>query len=494
MIKRLVQSISRFGNGVFSGAGSVYRSSGFSAYLKQWMPSWFGSNKFVNTELRTLRDRSRDLYNNTALGATIIDNLTVNTIGAGLDMISEPDADFLMTAIPGLKPEDIQRKKKEIESWWSIYVSGTDADIEGKRTYAELETLAYKTKLISGEVMALLPVVPRIGSPFRTRIQILEGDNIGSGFGVPANAPYGVETDSHGVPVAYWLAPGPGMKAERYPVYGERTWRRNVLHVYDQDRPGQQRGIPALTRIMGTLKNIDRHKESELVARLVQSYMTAVVKSPVADMLGAPASNKPEQSDIELGPGAVQYLTPGEELQLIDPNRNASDYRQFLDGEYRDIGMAMGIAYEELVLQFNSSYSASRMARMENYKRASIRRWAWAAAYHQPIFQEWLAEQVGMGRIELPGYTTSQLVRRAWAAARWVGDPPGSIDDLKEAQAAEKRLQIRLTTLEEEKLIFNGARNFESLRDIVNETSGQGATQPEPAPQMTLGELIGDTA
>jgi lambda family phage portal protein len=480
MVRSIAKFFGRTGANIYTGAGRVYQSSGFSAYLKQWMPSWFGANKFVNTELRTLRDRSRDLYNNNALASSIIDNLTVNTIGAGLDMISEPDANYLMAA--GIDAETIKRKKKELESWWSMYVSGTDADIEGKRTYAELEILAYKTKLISGEVMALLPVVPRLGSPFRMRLQVLEGDNIGSGFGVPQNAPFGVETDSHGVPVAYWLSSGPGMPASRYPVYGERTGRRNLIHIYDQDRPGQQRGIPALTRIMQTLKNIGRHKESELVARLVQSYMTAVVKSPVANMMGGPPNTtSPEQSDIELGPGAVQYLTPGEEIDLIDPNRNASDYRQFLDGEYRDIGMAMGIPYEELVFQFNSSYSASRMARMENHKRVSVRRWTWAGSYHQPIYTEWVAEQVGMGRIDLPGFQSSQLMRRAWTAARWVGDPPGSIDDLKEAQAAKQRLEIGLTNLEEEKLIFNGARNFESLRDIQGADQHDNARRAEPA-------------
>jgi capsid protein len=63
---------------------------------------------------------------------------------------------------------------------------------------------------------------------------------------------------------------------------------------------------------------------------------------------------------------------------------------------------------------------------------------------------------VATGRISAPGFFADPAVRKAWCGAVWLGDGPGSIDPLKEANAIEKRIDIGLTTLAEETAAYDG--------------------------------------
>ena len=53
------------------------------------------------------------------------------------------------------------------------------------------------------------------------------------------------------------------------------------------------------------------------------------------------------------------------------------------------------------------------------------------------------------GRVTAPGFFDDPLVRAAWCGAQWIGPVQGSIDPLKEAQAAVLQIQRALKTHEQ---------------------------------------------
>jgi hypothetical protein len=63
------------------------------------------------------------------------------------------------------------------------------------------------------------------------------------------------------------------------------------------------------------------------------------------------------------------------------------------------------------------------------------------------VYELWFEEMVDAGKIEAPGFYDN---RTAWTRARWIGPGRGWIDPLKEAQAAELRMDIMVSTLEDE--------------------------------------------
>jgi len=68
----------------------------------------------------------------------------------------------------------------------------------------------------------------------------------------------------------------------------------------------------------------------------------------------------------------------------------------------------------------------------------------------------WFEEAAAIGRVSAPGFFADPAWRRAWSAAVWTGDGPGSIDPMKEANAAEKRIDLEISTRADESLQYDG--------------------------------------
>src|SRR5699024_3164335 len=99
----------------------------------------------------------------------------------------------------------------------------------------------------------------------------------------------GVEVDKFGAPVKYYIAkkhPGSTsvlIKKDVQPVavFGNKSGRRNILHIYqDLERIGQRRGAPLLSPVIETLKHMTRYTEAELIALVVAGMFTVFVKAP----------------------------------------------------------------------------------------------------------------------------------------------------------------------------------------------------------------------
>jgi capsid protein len=122
----------------------------------------------------------------------------------------------------------------------------------------------------------------------------------------------------------------------------------------------------------------------------------------------------------------------------------------------RQIGMALEMPYEVLVMHFQSSYSAARAALLMAWKSFRSKRDLLAKTFCQPVLELWLADEVAEGRISCPGFFTDDIVRAAWCAAIWTGDGPGSIDPQKEVDAAQKRVDLGISTKQAESIAYDG--------------------------------------
>jgi capsid protein len=92
--------------------------------------------------------------------------------------------------------------------------------------------------------------------------------------------------------------------------------------------------------------------------------------------------------------------------------------------------LRLEIPYELLVKHFTVSYSARRAALLEARKSFRMRRTWLASDFCQPIYEEWFAEAVAKGRIDIQ-VSLNPLIRKAYTQAEWYGPAPGQIDPLK---------------------------------------------------------------
>jgi capsid protein len=107
---------------------------------------------------------------------------------------------------------------------------------------------------------------------------------------------------------------------------------------------------------------------------------------------------------MELGSGTIAELAPDEDITIANPNRPNANFDPFFLAVIRQIGIALGIPYEVLIMHFSSSYTASKAA-IETARQFFMDRRNWLATdFCQPTYEWFLYECVSRGVIDAPGF------------------------------------------------------------------------------------------
>lgn len=174
-------------------------------------------------------------------------------------------------------------------------------------------------------------------------------------------------------------------------------------------------------------------------------------------------------------PGRAVNLLPGESIDAPDIGRPNAQFDPFVSAVLRQIGVGLELPFEVVIKHFNSSYSAARAALLDAWRFFRGRRDWLAGAFCQPIYEFWLEEAIAIGRIRAPGFFADPAYRRAWSAAVWTGDGPGSIDPNKEIGAAIERINAGVSTLAAESLLHDGGDWETKHRQRVREIEARRA-------------------
>jgi len=411
--------------------------------------------------LGEIRARSRAMLMNAPLAAGAVNTVVTNVVGTGLRFSPQARGTDL-AALAGVTPAQVLAFEQGAEREWRLFQRAEHCDAAGQTGFAAMQELAFRAVLASGDCLALMVQAPR-GAPFDFALQLVEADRLSNPqFKADSETlAGGVEFNAAGRPVAYHVA-----EMERTTSV-QRSWRRlpatapdgspRVLHLLHRQRIGQSRGVPYLAPVMATLKQIDRYTEAEVTAAVLNACIAIIGESPTGDSplkaeavaAGAGTSSAPgfRRAEINYEPGmTLEGFLPGESLKSFSPDRPSSGFDAFVQAVLRQVGVALELPFELLVKHFTASYSAARAALLQAWGFFRMRR-AWLAdALCQPVYELVIANAIVRGRITAPGFLVDPAIRAAWCGARWTGPSPGQLDPLKEVNAAEKRLALRLST------------------------------------------------
>jgi lambda family phage portal protein len=417
--------------------------------------------------LPSLRAGSRDLWMNSPIAGAVINRMRTNSIGFGLTLQSRVNADYL-----GITTEEAERWQRKVEHEWRVWSESKLCDIRSSCNFYELQELAFTSQLLNGDCFTILPRVRTKGFPYSLKIGILEADLICNPNGAEDTMKIagGVETDENGAPLFYHLKKFKGELLpqtyeeglatwERIPVFGALSGRRNVLHLFRMERPGQRRGVPLLAPLIEPLKQISRLTEAELQASVVSSLFTVFVTNTPTGALGpgfldeeksVPDSDPASSKLYEMGPASIITLDKDQSIEIADPKRPNANFEPFFLALVKIIGAHTEIPAEQVMLSYNASYSASRGAVLEATKMYKNRRLGFARNFNQPIYEDFLEEGVLNGRFEAPGFLEDPMMRAAWARAKWTGPGQGMLNPEAEAAASVLLIKNNLSTHEEE--------------------------------------------
>lgn len=477
---------------ILNSGYSNYGASHTKKSLLGWLYHGGSANEDIQDNLSTLRQRSRDLYAGVPLATSAIKTMRTNVVGTGLTLKSQIDYEFL-----GMTEEQAEQLERNIEREFALFEE--ECDIERLDNFSELQHLAFANWLLSGDVIALLPKTKRVGSVYDLRIQLVESDRVCAPLGKELDPHFigGIETNSAGETVAYHIlnvhplsfsTEEPAPKWTRVKAFGDRTGRRNVIHIMNRERIGQRRGVPFLAPVIEALKQLGRYMDAELVAAVVSGMFAVFIQKSdnsadgmaLGEVVPESEQVSTSENDIEIGNGSIIDLEEGETANPVSPGRPNANFDGFVVAISRQIGAALEIPYELLLKNFTASYSASRGALLEAWKSINMYRNWLAKDFCQPIYEEWLAEAVAKGRIIAPGFFSDVAIRKAYSGAEWNGPAQGLLNPVQEVQAAELRVTNGFSTRAREAREMNGSDFFKNARQrkreekMMKEVNGNG--------------------
>jgi len=305
--------------------------------LLDWRP-WDGSPRREHMHLGLLRARSRDACRNNPIARAAIERMVTDIIGSGIAPKSLAAGDDLRMAL--------------IDAWeaWSL-----DCDYEQQTDFYGLQTRALRAMLESGEVLALLEADPASGIPLK--IRLLESDHLpfknerlNSGHQIVD----GIELDTRGRRVAYWLHPRHPADVDLRQNEPVRVPAARVLHLFEATRPGQLRGVPALAPVLVRLKDLDEFDDAQLVRQKIANLFVGFITRPppepgMGGVVGPDDKPLPDavadQPPLVLKPGTFQGLGEGEGIAFSTPPGTSTGYREFTRLQLQAIAAALGIPY-----------------------------------------------------------------------------------------------------------------------------------------------------
>lgn len=472
-------------------ANSGYSHHGASR-TKTSTISWFSSSKSPAEDItenhELLRERSRDLYyGGGSIGRGAIERVTLNAVGPGLSLNCRIDADFL-----GMGDDEAQAWEDHVEREFGLWAESKECDVSRMQNFYELQNLCFRSVLVNGDALALMPFRHVGHFPYDLRVALIESDLLGTPFGAHGGKVIdgGVELNADNAPVAYHIAnrhplaelPGqPKLEYKRIPAFGEKSGRRNVLHLMPFERIGQHRGVPFLAPVVESLKQLGRYTDAELMAAVIGGMYAIFFEHDKDEAeegeeqyatdedVGMPPGIPEGTNLMSMGYGAMMDLPAGVKPSTIAPNRPNQAFDPFVLSLCRQIGSCLGVPVELLFLHFTSSYSASRGALLEAWKLFSYWRNWWATNFCQPIYVEWLHEAILKGRVSAPGFFDDPMIAYAYSWAEWNGPTQGQLDPLKEVNAAAARVANGFSTRQRETMELTGGDWMLNHRQRVKE-------------------------
>ena len=445
--------------------------------MRGYNPSALSPDQDTIPKLKVLRAGSRDLYCNTPGATAPIRRYRTNVIGCGLALRSQVNRKLL--GLTDEKADDWQRNtEREFHSW----ANTQDCDLTRTQNFYELTGLAFLSTMLSGDVFAALPRIKRPGDIYPLKIKLIEADDCCNPNNIMDTNKLagGIEVDSNGAPIRYYFRTVNSQDTvftgiytwTDVPVFGNRSGLRQVLHLFDRERPAQRRGTPMLAPVIEQLKQLTRYSLAEIDAAILNSFFTVFVKTlppiglqpgfipGVPPTLGGTLipggpdtpTNPADEKVYEMGRATINELDPNQSIELADPKHPVSGFDTFFTAFMKQISASLEVPFEVVMLHFTSSYSASRAALLEAWRSFIYRRFFMARNFCQPIFTHFMYDAVLSGRISAPGFLSDPAIRQAWLGSAWIGPGKGMIDPLKEVKAARMKIDSRLSTHEDEYL------------------------------------------
>lgn len=496
-------TVEQASGGGYEGAQRLSRSVG------TWFPSQGSGDALLLPEKELMDGRSHDILRNDAFAVGAMEKYQDSIVGPMYRLNIDPDVDMLRRGNPAFDESWAEDFQNEVESKFHLFAESRNhwLDASGHGTFTDLIRLAIgPAYLATGEVLATAEWIRERGRPYRTAIQMIDSARLTHPEGWPESTRLrgGIRRNEWGRPVSYFIRnshPGDpvsdwrGLSWREVPAY--KPWgRKQVIHIVEQHRIGQSRGVGKMTSALKEMRMRRKLNDMELqnvvlnamYAAILETDLPADVAAAIVGSIDDPQADNPAYTayvsqirnyfggkNMFLDGVKIPVAPPGTKLNMQRAAATANPQFSFEKSLNRYIARAFGMSYEEFTGDFTeSNYSSARAAMGESWKLYQAKRATVADAIATDIMTLWLEEAIARGDIEsMPsGFGVIEfnqgLNKEALTRCHWLGAPKPEIDPVKERTADAIGLANNTYTLEEV-YAKRGVDFRDALRQIARE-------------------------
>jgi len=490
-LARLISPGPRSGRRMYATARPSRLSGGY--------PSDSSSDQELTTSLTPLRGRSRQLVRDASYAKRAKVLIVNNVIGSGIGMQSR---------VKSTRGELNKPVNDAIEAAWDVWSRGENCHTGGVLHFSDFERQLMGQVFEAGEVIVRKHYSKFGKSDVPYALEIIEAERIADEYSPGPLSPenmvrMGIEVDPFYRPVRYWLRErhkgefrlGVSRSDRIEPVAASE-----IIHLKLTDRWPQTRGEPWMHTVIRRLQDMEGYSEAEIVAaRAAASYFATIKSSDDPKTPVAGAEQQDGGFEMEIEPGMVKKLGPGEELDFHAPNRPNSALDPFMRYMLREVAAGVGPSYESLSKDYSqSNYSSSRLALLDDRDLWRYFQLWFIRSFREPVHRDWLQAAV-LGRAvqnvgieayatDAPRYETVCFKPRGWS---W-------IDPTKEVEAYVKAVRAGFTDVTDVIAKTGDGRDIEDVLDaretelkLMKDKGLQFDTDPE---RDVDGNPIGPTA
>lgn len=458
----------------------------FDRSLASWYPTIQSADADILPDKALLDSRAIDIVRNDAFAQSGVQLHKDNIVGAQYRLNAKPRLRVL-----GLDETWEDEFSEEVEEKFTNWAESFNfwPDASRRNTLTSMVRLAVGTYLVAGEVLATAEWMREADRAYRTAIQMIAVDRLSN----PGDQGYdmertrgGVRLSASGAPIGYYIrqaSPG-GMfdwnRSMRWSYIRARNGigRPQVIHIVEQQRPSQTRGVSQFAAALKEMRITKRFRDITLQNAVVNASFAAAIESELPpaqafeslgggdvgtsvvqyaqQFLGAIAAYGNNARNMQIDGVKIPHLMPGTKLNMMPMGKPGGIGSEFEQSLLRYLAADLGVSYEQLSRDYSqTNYSSARAGMVETWKYMQSRKKMVADRFASIVYRLWFEEAVNAGHIEAMNARSvpnmyDGLNMEAFCNAQWIGAGRGQIDELKETQAAVLRIKNRLSTYEQE--------------------------------------------
>jgi len=402
-----------------SSSTSAYKTTGTGARSVRFSPGTIGPNAALARSLDKLRAQSRDQARKSPIVTAATDRIVANIVGSGI------------------KP---QLTKQQMEAFlaWTDHSSvdgmndfyGQQAQIA--RAVVDGGECFSRSRMRTATAIGIVPLqVEVLEAEF---VPIEKNEVLTNGNTVRHGIEFDAEFPTKRVAYYVWkFHPADGV----FGTTGNELIRvpaEEIDHIYFQERPGQIRGEPWFAQVLDKVADLDIYMTAELLRKQTEAMFTGFLRKPTpeggfsAEELREIYGDGDDEGNVELSPGTMQVLLPGEDVEFSSPANNSTALESFRRMMLREIAAAVGLPYETFSNDWSQINDRTYRASMNEFRRlcAMWQHQILVFQFCRPVFRRWATAAM------LQGMVIDPLKAVVWTPERWAYINP--VQDIKAMQ------------------------------------------------------------